>query len=140
MNLHVLRCVAGGSDGRQVGLLDCKTKLTRPLQKEVSMTDSGKRAAGPALLAAVLLSVSGVWANEPGPGERAGKAVDKAAEKTGKALKKAGEKVGEGVETAGKAVQRAGKKTGEAVGKAVERTGAAVERAGEKVKPSSDKK
>jgi hypothetical protein len=88
------------------------------------------------VLAVVVLAVGGglvAFANETGPAERAGKAIDRGAEKVGKAAKKAAEKVGEGVEKAGKAIERAGRKTGEAVGKAVEKTGEALQRAGEKV-------
>jgi hypothetical protein len=94
-------------------------------------------------LAVAVLAASGAMvalANEPGPAERAGKAIDRGAQKVGQAAKKAAEKVGEGVEKAGKAIERAGRKTGEAVGKAVEKTGEALQRAGEKVQGAAEKK
>jgi hypothetical protein len=101
---------------------------------------SAKWSAARVLLAALFACLAPAWAGEPGPAERFGKSVDKAADSTGKAVKKAGEKVGQGVETAGRSVTKAAKKTGDAVGHAVEKTGAAIENAGGKMKSSSDKK
>jgi hypothetical protein len=75
--------------------------------------------------------------NKEGVGERAGRAVDKAAKKTGEVAKKVGQSVGKGLERAGKAVERGGRKAGEAVGTALERTGEAVGKAGKKVQQSS---
>src|SRR5882672_5902044 len=96
--------------------------------------------AGAFVMLLMVAAVSSATAGaEPGPAQRAGKAVDKAADDTGKALKKAGEKLSESVETAGRAVERAGKKTGEAVDRAMEKTGEAITHTGEKIKPSEKK-
>jgi hypothetical protein len=89
------------------------------------------------LLAAALATVA--CAREPGPAERAGRAIDEAAKKTAAALQRAGEKTGAALEKAGDKVGESAQKVGDAVGRGVEATGQAIERAGKSVQEAAKK-
>jgi hypothetical protein len=89
------------------------------------------------LLAAALATVA--CSREPGPAERAGRAIDEAAKKTSQALQRAGEKTGAALEQAGEKVGESAQKVGDAVGRGVEATGQAIERAGKSVQEAAKK-
>jgi len=81
-----------------------------------------------AILPVVILSImpAPAGAQQPGVGERVGRAIDETAAKTGKAVKEVGAKVTQEARVIGH-------KVGEAVSTATEKTGQALKAAGSKV-------